>query len=128
LSCRWQWKDKHFTVDVTVPCNTTAVIRLPGKDEEFTLGSGSYHYEYPTELVLEVDRYSMESTLGEIFENPLALEILKSYAPDITGNPMIKFALPQTIAQLTSMMPPGGAELFKMVIEKCNQAEKGEMD
>jgi len=124
LSCRWQCRNKMFTVDITVPCNTSAVVNLPGKDETLTLGSGSCHYEYPTELVLEMDRYSMESTLGEIFDNPAAMEILKQHAPDITDNPMIQFALNQTIAQLTGMMPPGGAELFKMVIEKCNEFER----
>jgi len=123
LSCRWQCKNKIFTVDITVPCNTSAVVNLPCKDETLTLGSGSYHYEYPAELVLVIDRYSMESTLGEIFDNPVAMEILKQHAPDITDNPMIKFALNQTITQLTGMMPPGGAELFKMVIEKCNEFE-----
>jgi alpha-L-rhamnosidase len=124
LSCRWRCENKLFTVDITVPCNTSAVVRLPGKEEEFTLGSGSYHYEYPTELVLEKDRYSMESTLGEILDNPIAIAILRQYAPDITDNPMIKIALGQTIAQITPVMPPGGADLFKMVIEKCNEAER----
>lgn len=121
LSCRWQCKNKMFIVDISVPCNTNALVILPGRDESFTLGSGSYHYEYPTDFVLEIDRYSMESTLGEILDNPVAMEILKQYAPDVADNPMIKLALGQTIAQLTAMMPPGGAELFKMVIEKCNE-------
>lgn len=124
LSCCWQCKNKVFTVDITVPCNTNAVINIPGRDETLALGSGSYHYEYPTELVLEIDRYSMESTLGEIFDNPVAMEILNQHVPDIANNPMIKFALSQTINQLTGMMPPGGAELFKIVIEECNEVER----
>ncbi|GHV81845.1 alpha-L-rhamnosidase [Spirochaetia bacterium] len=124
LSCRWQCKDNMFTVDITVPCNTSALVNLPGKDEEITLGSGSYHYEYPTDLVLELDRYSMESTLGEIFDNPVAMGILKQYAPEIADNPMIRLALGQTIAQLVPQMPQGGAQLFEMVIQQCNEAER----
>jgi alpha-L-rhamnosidase len=124
LSCRWQCINKMFTVDITVPCNTSAMVRLPGKEKEFTLGSGSYHYEYLTEFVLEKERYSMESTLGEILDNPLAMAILKQYAPDIADNPMIQFARNMSISELLGRMPPSGSELFKMVIEKCNESER----
>jgi alpha-L-rhamnosidase len=124
LSCKWQCKNKVFTVDITVPCNTSAEVRLPGKTETFTLGSGSYHYEYPTDISLEMDRYSMESSLGELLDNPLAMTILKQYAPDIADNPMIRFARALSISQLIPQMPQGGAELFNMVITRCNEAEK----
>jgi alpha-L-rhamnosidase len=124
LSCKWQCRNKTFTVDIAVPCNATSIVCLPGKTETFTLGSGSYHYEYPTELSLEMDRYSMESSLGELLDNPVAMTILRQYAPDIADNPMIQFARAMSISQLIPQMPQGGAELFNMVIAQCNEAEK----
>ncbi|MDR0495807.1 MAG: glycoside hydrolase family 78 protein [Treponema sp.] len=47
LSCEWRHENNVFCMDITVPCNTTALVRLPGKDEEFTAGSGTYRYECP---------------------------------------------------------------------------------
>ena len=123
LSCKWECTDHKMTVDIAVPCNTTATVCLPGK-EEFLVASGSYHYEYQTELELEYERYSMESTLGEILDNPVAMEILSQHAPGIADNPMIQFALEQSISQLTALMPEGSVQLFAMVIKACNDAEK----
>ena len=125
LSCSWECKSGIFTADISVPCNTTAIIALPGK-EEVHVGSGNYHYEYETDLKLAYERYSMESTLRELFENPISLGILKQYSPEITDNPMIEFALGQSIAQLLPMMPEGGAALFDMAIQAANNADNNE--
>ncbi|MDR3276836.1 MAG: glycoside hydrolase family 78 protein [Treponema sp.] len=57
LACKWVWTDRKFTVDLTIPVNTTATVILPGKGGEFSLGSGQYHYEYPTDMWLSSDRY-----------------------------------------------------------------------
>ncbi|MDD3504338.1 MAG: family 78 glycoside hydrolase catalytic domain [Eubacteriales bacterium] len=124
LSCSWKCQDGMFYIDVEVPVNTEALIKLPEQEEEISVGSGKYHYEYVTTMQLEFERYSLENTLGEIMSNPLAVELLKQYAPDISDNPMIEFAYNMTIVSLTSNMPEGGADLFKMVIAKLNEAEK----
>ena len=112
-----------FEADITVPCNTTAVIELPEKDSAVTVGSGSYHFKYDVSMNLEYERYSMESTLCEILENPIALDFLKTHVPDIIDNPMIEFALGQSIAQLLPMMPEGGAALFETAIKVANEVE-----
>ncbi len=66
----------------------------------------------------------MESTLGQILEQPLAVEMLEHFAPGTTTNPMIKFAYGQTIAELTAMMPAGGDQMFLAVIDALNKAEE----
>ena len=66
IAIAWRCEDRKITVDVTVPANTTAVLTLPESDETLTLGSGSYHYEYPTETDLMKDRYTMETPLHVI--------------------------------------------------------------
>ena len=45
LSCAWKLDNKLFSMDISVPCNTGAVVKLPGRDEEFSAGSGTWHYE-----------------------------------------------------------------------------------
>ena len=99
------------------------MVKLPDKEDELALGSGAHHFECTTEMNLEYSRYSMDSTLGELFDNPVAMGILNQYAPDITDNPMIQFALGSSISQLLSHMPEGGAQLFEMAIEAANKTE-----
>ena len=41
----WQSKDGRIALAVTVPPNTTALLRLPGKTEQ-KLGSGEYHFTF----------------------------------------------------------------------------------
>ena len=45
LSCEWKRENGKLSVDITVPCNTSAVVKLPGKKKEFIVGSGNYHYK-----------------------------------------------------------------------------------
>ena len=40
----WSCREGKICVDVQIPVNTTAVIQLPEKEAEFTVGSGRYHY------------------------------------------------------------------------------------
>lgn len=124
LACEWSCKDKKITVDIRVPANTTAIIKLPEREDEFLVGSGIYHYSYNTETVLEIDKYSMESTLGQILAEPLAVEMLEQMSPGMSTNPMIKFAYDQSISELIFRMPAGGEQMFQMVIDKLNAVNK----
>jgi len=45
IKTAWQSKNGKVNLVVTVPPNTHAVLRLPGKSEEI-LGSGEYHFEF----------------------------------------------------------------------------------
>jgi alpha-L-rhamnosidase len=120
LSCAWDCKNGKLYADIIVPANTTAEVTLPDSNDTFTLGSGSYHYEYATDLVLGKERYSMESTFGELLQNPLTLTILEQYMPGIADNPMIKMAHGMTILSMVPMMPEGGEALFTGLIEQLN--------
>jgi alpha-L-rhamnosidase len=127
LSCAWVCKNGQFTVDIAVPANTTAEVALPDKDDTFTLGSGVYHYEYATDLVLEKERYSMDSTFGELLQNPLTIPILEQYMPGIADNPMIGMAHGMTVLSMVPMMPEGGEALFAGLIAQLNKAERGDV-
>jgi alpha-L-rhamnosidase len=121
LSCSWECKDGVIKVDVTVPVNTTAILYLPENDEPIELGSGTYHYSYATDTKLEIDRFSMESTLGQILAEPLAVELLEQHSPGMMSNPMTKLAYDKSIAELCSFMPAGGEQLFRAVIDALNK-------
>jgi len=46
LSCEWNIENGKINIEITVPANTSAVVKLPGKKEELTVGSGTYRYNY----------------------------------------------------------------------------------
>lgn len=118
-------KDGKIKVHVEVPANTSAVICLPEKEEEILVGSGVYDYEYETTTNLSYERFSFDSTLGEILEQPLAVEMFEQMVPGMLDNPMIKFAYPMTIAELLGAAPEA-RPLYEAVIQALNVKDRSE--
>lgn len=109
-------------VHVEVPANTTAVIVLPEKEEVHEVGSGVYDYEYDTETSLAVERFSMDSTLGEIVAEPLAVEMFNQMVPGMLEGPMIQFAYGMTLAELLGAAPEA-KPMYESVVNALNQKE-----
>ena len=116
-------KNGKIHVHVEVPANTTAVIVLPEKEEVHEVGSGVYDYEYGTETSLVVERFSMDSTLGEIVAEPLAVEMFNQMAPGMLEGPMIEFAYGMTLAELLGAAPQA-KPMYEAVVNALNQKEK----
>lgn len=120
IRSQWECKDNKIRVYVEVPANTTAILYLPEKDEEIELGSGSYFYEYDTLTHLEIDRYTMETTLGEIEAEPIGKQLIEQAIPGFFGQPMIQYAygfsLNEIVGQSKEIEP-----VFKAVISALNQ-------
>lgn len=110
-------------VHVEVPANTTAVIVLPEKEEVHEVGSGVYDYEYDTETSLAVERFSMDSTLGEIVAEPLAVEMFNQMVPGMLEGPMIQFAYGMTLAELLGAAPQA-KPMYEAVVNALNQKEQ----
>ena len=119
-------KNGKIHVHVEVPANTTAVIILPEKEEVQEVGSGIYDYEYETQTCLAVERFSMDSTLGEIVAEPLAVEMFNQMVPGMLDGPMIQFAYGMSLAELIGAAPQA-KPLYETVVNALNQkeAEKG---
>ena len=116
-------KNGKIHVHVEVPANTTAVIVLPEKEEVHEVGSGVYDYEYDTETSLVVERFSMDSTLGEIVAEPLAVEMFNQMVPGMLDGPMIQFAYGMTLAELLGAAPQA-KPMYEAVVNALNQKEK----
>lgn len=110
-------------VHVEVPANTTAVIVLPEKEEVHEVGSGVYDFEYDTETSFAVERFSMDSTLGEIVAEPLAVEMFNQMAPGMLEGPMIQFAYGMTLAELLGAAPEA-KPMYEAVLNALNKKEK----
>jgi alpha-L-rhamnosidase len=112
--------DGRMILDVTIPPNTEALICLPGKEELIETGSGSHHFAYDTDISLERSRYTMDTMLGEIWEHPVTVEMIKKAVPEMYGNPMIQYALKKSLAELITMTPQM-EPLFAGILKKLNE-------
>lgn len=123
IKSSWSCRDNKIKVDIEIPANTTAVIYLPEKEQPIEVGSGSYSYEYATEINLDRERFTMDSTLKEIMEEPLAVEIFNTYSPELLNHPMIQYAYQLSISEIIATAPKESYTLFKMVIDELNKEE-----
>ena len=122
----WSCHDGKICVDAEIPANTAAVIRLPEKEKEITVGSGNYHYEYNTQTCLETEKYSLDSTLGELVEDELGRKMFDELSPGMLDDPMIKFAFGMTVAELIQMAAEA-RPLYQAVINALNEKHRKEL-
>lgn len=111
-------------VNVTIPANTTAIIVLPEKPVPLEVGSGSYRFEYETETSLERERFTMDSTLKEIVEEPVAVQMLNEHAPGMLDHPMIQYAYDFSVSEMLANTPPETEQLFRSVIQMLNASKE----
>lgn len=120
IKSEWECKNHKISVKVEVPANTTAILYLPEKEEAIEVGSGSYSYEYETETKLEIERFTMETTLGEIAGEPVARQIIEQAAPGFFDAPMIQYAYGLSLTELLVQAQPL-EPVLKAVLTALNQ-------
>lgn len=123
ISC----KDQKINVKLVVPANTTAVVILPEKKDEIVVGSGTYEYSYPTETDLSVSRFSMETTLGEILQQQLAIDMFNQMVPGMLEQPMLHLAYGMTLEELITATPDA-KPLYEVVVNALNQQPEDLVD
>ena len=118
----WSCRNKKIHVEICVPVNTSALICLPEREEVLEVGSGHYEYEYDTGTSLKELRFSLDSTLGEIMEEPLGRQMLDRMVPELMANPMIEYAKKMTLAEGISSAPQIRA-VYEAVIQALNEQD-----
>lgn len=111
-----QWK---IRVEVSVPANTRADLFLPEKEESFEVGSGTHVYEYDTNTSLKELKFTLDSTLGEILDEPLGMKMMEEMLPELVHNPMIEYARQMTLAEGISSAPEVKA-VYEAVLKELN--------
>ncbi len=92
--CAWQITDGTITVNVIIPANTSAVVRLPGTDEppiEIASGSHrwSYHYQNPdTRPPLTLDQ-----PISAFIDSPQTWALVLKTLAAITPSPFLAGSL-----------------------------------
>lgn len=118
----WSCRNKKIHVEICVPVNTSALVCLPEREEVLEVGSGHYEYEYDTGTSLKELRFSLDSTLGEIMEEPLGRQMLDRMVPELMANPMIEYAKKMTLAEGISSAPQIRA-VYEAVIQALNEQD-----
>lgn len=124
LACGWTCKGSQITVALTIPVNTTAVVYLPEQEKPLTLGSGAYRFSYPTNTCLEPQKYSLDTTMGELAKNPLAVQLLEHAIPGSGQTLGMAFLQSKSIRELLAMSPAGTEKLYLDIIHKLNADTK----
>lgn len=120
IKSSWSCRAGKIIINVTIPANTTAIIVLPENPMPVEVGSGSYSYEYATQTSLERERFTMDSTIKEIVEEPTAVRMLNEHAPGMLDHPMIQYAYDLSVSQLLANTPEETEQLFRRVIHMLN--------
>lgn len=130
LSVDFACKDGRIRAKVCIPGNTTAEVNLPGREAEL-LGSGTYEFDYATDLSYEKTPYSEDSTLGELLADPDAEHYFAEKAPGLASSGFIRtFVAGLTIEEIRltlprSFVPQFALDLFEDMIAMLNRKADG---
>jgi alpha-L-rhamnosidase len=94
--CSWTIQDGKLEVNVTVPPNTTALVSLPGGQENpIEVNSGTHSWSYAYEDPHARGPLSLDSTIGEIHADPAAWAAVKGVIDRLVPqNGFIMYVLP----------------------------------
>ena len=70
--CAWKIAAGKIDFNVIVPANTTAAVTLPGADQPFEVGSGSWYWSVPYQDPDARGPYTVDDLVGEIIGEPAA--------------------------------------------------------
>ena len=95
-------------------------VCLPEREDAIEAGSGEYVYEYGTETSLRELRFTLDSTLGDILDEPEGRRLMEEMAPELMANPMIEYARRMTLAEGISAAPEIRA-VYEAVLKVLNR-------
>ncbi|HTI15977.1 MAG TPA: alpha-L-rhamnosidase C-terminal domain-containing protein [Dictyobacter sp.] len=75
----WNIEQGHITIEVRIPPNTTAQVIFPGNDNQppVDIRSGTHRWSYPYRDTIAHSSLSLESTIDELIDDPVAWEAVK---------------------------------------------------
>lgn len=108
VSVAWERTGGRLVVDVVVPPNSEAVVRLPGCDEE-RVGSGAHHYEVadPIPAPRPIDA---SASMAEVIDDPEAYKVVMDAMTgselDAEGVDRLSWGSGTYLADLTFLISP----------------------
>ena len=88
---------------------------------DFSFSTAPCTYEYKTDTNLKFEKYSLESTLGELVAEELGRSMFEEMMPGMLEDPLIQFALSMTISDLL-VQDAQAKPMYLAVIDTLNAA------
>lgn len=118
LSCKLECRKGVYRAQITVPANSSAVICLP-EQEEITVGSGDYYFEYTTESSFAKETFGKEALLGDVLLSAGAGELFQQMLPELSADEgLFGWMKTQSFLALSAVMP---TDIMKRM--ECFRAE-----
>ena len=113
--CAWKVIGGRVEVEVTVPPNASAVVTLPLSDQPaFEIAAGAYRWSYPARQAPR-KRLTLDSTLGEAYDDPGAWAALVRVAPEVASlRGGLRFYDRTPLRKLLAGIPGGEARLAEV--------------
>jgi alpha-L-rhamnosidase len=127
-ACSWQVsEDRNITIAVEVPPNTSAQVRLPGKDAApILVGSGKHTWTYPYQASHEKRKpLTLDSPISDFIDDPKALSVLIQ-AMSNRGTELVNNLLAQEETSLRDAVGflPWGEELLATLNEALTEMNR----
>ena len=72
---------------------------------------------------LKKERFSMDSTFGEILQQSLAVQMFEQMVPGMLDNPMIEFAKQMSLSEMLGAAPEA-RPMYEAVIRALNEEDE----
>jgi len=134
VASSWHREDGQFRLDVTIPANTEATVRLPGaartavtesgtpldeatglsalrqdgEDRVLTAGSGTYTFVYDVDVPSDLDEGAApgpDATVGELLAHSETRSVLRETMPEVAASPWLSQAMGFTLERLPRIVP-----------------------
>ncbi len=118
---RWERTDGRLDVDVTVPPNSEAVVRLPGRDDE-RVRSGNHHFEV-ADPIPAPGPITSATPLGEIVDDTEAYRVVEtamSEAGAAAALARLTWSSSGTIGSVPFVIPPPVAAIIEKRFEELS--------
>jgi len=107
----WKLEGGQLELNLTIPPNTTAQVRLPGSQEMFEVGSGSYRWVLEHSNEGRAKPLSLESLLSEVVDDEKAFAlvetVMREHAPKAAHlrEAILKGAMDRRLYDAVSILP-----------------------
>ena len=115
VAVRWERTDGRLVVDVTVPPNSEAVVRLPGQDDE-RVRSGTHHFDVADPIPVP-GPVMPETQLGEIIDDSEAYAVVVRAMSEAGADPgalaRLTWSNTGTLGAVPFIIPPNARTLIE---------------
>jgi len=119
----WKIENGAFTLDLTLPANTSALVILPGADAPVEVGSGVWRWTTPYQDPDARGPYTVDDLVSDLFFDPAARKTILATLEELGVPEFVRRRLPDetsaTLRQVLQRLPN-----YEEAVTKIDEALK----